>query len=314
MNSLWWQTMQRTALGDGGGIGTDLLFGARTSGGASRTHPRPLLLPLHTCQLASMFDPVTPTTPPPAVALPPTSLPTLNLVAMLGWGFVFQALTPSYALAAWASLLPLLVLGRTASLPVAVVGGFVVVVVARAAAVGDVAAAAVIGTATVVVMIVHRFAHRELPRVGAWAAPCAVVVVEYLAMRTGLSVTSLPLSSLQAADVPLFRYVDIVTPLGISFAVAWSQAVLAGFGESFLVADPIPQVVRERGLLFATSVCFVVVVVVGHGVGFFIDDAQGPVHSTIGSGTHVDAVAAVAAVGLVVLLAMAVAARRHRDG
>jgi len=250
-----------------------------------------------------MFEPVTPATPPPPVTLPPTSLPTLNLVAMLGWGLVFQALTPSYALAAWACLLPLLVLARTASVVVAVVAGFVVVVVGRVVggvAVGD---AVVVGAATVVVMLAHRIAHRVLPRVGSLAAPCAVVVVEYVAGRCGVSSASLPLSALQAADVPLFRWVDVVTPLGISFALAWTQAVLAGYGESFLVVDPIPQRQRERGLLLASSACFVVVGFVGHVVGFVGRDR-------IGDGSHVDVVAGVAALGLVTLLVVAARARR----
>ncbi len=249
-----------------------------------------------------MDEPVAPTSPPSAVPLPAPRLPLRNLVPMLVWGVVFQALTSSTSsvatVAAWVCLLPLLVLGRTASLSVAVVGGFVVVFVGRAVGLGVGVDAAVVAGAVVVVMLAHRVVYRELPVLGALAAPCAVVVVEYLASRFSLpGATALSLSVRQAADVPLFRWVDVVTPLGISFAIAWVQAILAGFGESFLVFDPVPQHVRERGLFIATSVCFAVVAV-AHVVGFFIDDA-------VGSGSHVDVVAGVAGVGLVVLVVRA---------
>jgi hypothetical protein len=138
---------------------------------------------------------------------------------------------------------------------------------------------------------------RELPLLGAFAAPAAVVVVEAVAAHFALpGAPLLPLSSTQVADVPFWRFVDVLTPLGISFGVAWGQSVMAGFGEAWLADDPHPQLVRERGLRLAANLCFWLLVVGGHGGGFLRSD---PLTTTPAHGSSVFGIAVVVLIGLV---------------
>ena len=247
--------------------------------------------------------------PVPPTPMPPRPLPVLNLAPMLLAGLVFQATASgpvSFAAAAWLCLLPLLVLVRCVPLWQALAFGFGVPFVGRlvaaSAALGigadAVVAAAVIATLTTLVLLSHRLVMRELPLVGALAAPAAVVVVEAVAAHFALPGASLlPLSSTQVADVPFWRFVDVLTPLGISFGVAWGQSVMAGFGEAWLADDPHPQLVRERGLRLAANLCFWLLVVMGHGGGFLRSD---PLTTAPAHGSIVFGIAVVALAGLVI--------------
>jgi hypothetical protein len=239
--------------------------------------------------------------------MPPRPLPVQNLAPMVVAGLVFQATASgpvSFAAAAWLCLLPLLVLVRCVPLWQALAFGFGVPFVGRfvAAAMGlgtdAVLAAAVMAGLTLLVLLSHRLVMRELPLLGAFAAPAAVVVVEAIAAHFALPGASLlPLSSTQTGDVPFWRFVDVLTPLGISFGVAWGQSVMAGFGEAWLADDPHPHLVRERGLRVAANLCFWLLVVVGHGGGLFRAD---PPTTTPAHGGSVAALAMVILAGLVV--------------
>jgi hypothetical protein len=244
--------------------------------------------------------------------MPPRPLPVLNLAPMVFTGLVFQATASgpfSFAAAAWLCLLPLLVLVRCVPLWQVFVGGFGVPFVGRLVAtsatlgigVDAVVAAAVIAVSTLLVLLSHRLVMRELPLLGAFAAPAAVVVVEAVAAHFAAhfalpGAPLLPLSSTQVADVPFWRFVDVLTPLGISFGVAWGQSVMAGFGEAWLADDPHPQLVRERGLRLAANLCFWLLVVVGHGGGFLRSD---PLTTTPAHGSSVFGIAVVVLIGLV---------------
>ncbi|HEY1100379.1 MAG TPA: hypothetical protein VGF99_15680, partial [Myxococcota bacterium] len=214
-----------------------------------------------------MANPPTMTTTP----LPPPVLPMRNLVTMLVTSTLLLtwASSPwSMAVASWLWLLPLLVLARAATLPLAVSCIAAVVVVARlvGGALGgvdghgvDVPVALVGAVVVVVVAVVHRFVHRELPNVGTLGAACAVVVAEYVVGSSAVvgsigvqGTQALSFAAQQTGDVPFFRCVDLVTPLGLSAAVVWTQAVLAAYGERFLAVDPIPRHERERGLFSQT--------------------------------------------------------------
>ena len=256
-----------------------------------------------------------PGAPPAAIALPPPALPTFNLVTMLVVGLLLQALSSSpwsFAALGWVALVPLLVLARAGSVVVAAVVIFAVSFVGRAVGLVSSGAedVAVVGAAAsavgvVVVAVAHRFAHRVWPMVGTCAAAFAVVVVEYLAVRWQLPAAGLlTLSATQPGDLPLFRLVDVVTPLGISFLVAWVNAVLAAYGEMFLVEDPLSRHRRERGLFIQTLACFVVGVA-AHAAGFLFGVFAVEVP---GEGTHVDVVAAIAATGLVAMIALVISA------
>lgn len=252
--------------------------------------------------------------PVPPTPMPPRPLPVHNLGSMVVAGLVFQATASgpvSFAAAAWLCLLPLLVLVRCVPLWQAVAFGFGVPftgrLMAASVAMGlggeAVAAAAVIAGLTLLVLLSHRLVMRELPLLGAFAAPAAVVVVEAVAGHFRLPGASLlPLSSMQTGDVPFWRFVDVLTPLGISFGVAWGQSVMAGFGEAWLADDPHPQLLRERGLRLAANLCFWLLVVVGHGGGLLRDDPTT-------TATHGDTVAGLAMVILAGLVVGAVVAR-----
>jgi hypothetical protein len=247
--------------------------------------------------------------PVPPTPMPPRPLPVHNLAPMVVAGLVFQATASgpvSFAAAAWLCLLPLLVLVRCVPLWQALAFGFGVPFVGRfvaaAATMGigadAVVAAAVIAGLTLLVLLSHRLVMRELPLLGAFAAPAAVVVVEAVAGHFAWpGSTLLPLSSTQAADVPFWRFVDVLTPLGISFGVAWGQSVMAGFGEAWLADDPHPQLLRERGLRLAANLCFWLLVVVGHGGGLWRAD---PLTTTPAHSGSVAALAMVILAGLVV--------------
>ena len=256
--------------------------------------------------------------------MPPPRLPRLNLAPMIVFGLVFQVLAAgpwSFAGAAWLCLLPLLVLVRCLPPGQAVVAGFGLPFLGRMLAlalaggppvdvVSDVVSgAAVIAGLTLLVLLCHRLVMRELPLVGSLAAPCAVVVVEWAATRYGLPGAGLlPLSATQASDVPWWRWVDVLTPLGISFGVAWAQSVMAGFGEAWLAPDPHPQDVRERGLRLGANLCFLLVVVVGHVGGLLRDEPTS-------TATQHDVVAglAVAAITAMIVAATAALLRRRRS-
>lgn len=251
--------------------------------------------------------------PVPPTPMPPRPVPVHNLAPMIVFGLVFQATASgpwSFAAAAWLCLLPLLVLVRSVPLWAAVAAGFAVPFLGRLSALlladadGAVAAAATMAGLTLVVLLAHRLVMRELPLLGSFAAPCAVVVVEAAAAAFDLpGAASLPLSQTQAADVPFWRFVDVLTPLGISFGVAWCQSVMAGFGEAWLGDDPHSQLVRERGLRLGANLCFWLVVVVGHVGGFFVADA------TTTTPAHGDVVVGLAGVVLGGLVIAAVLAR-----
>jgi hypothetical protein len=226
--------------------------------------------------------------------MPPPRLPLHNLAPMVAFGLLFQFLAAgpwSFAAAAWLCLLPLLVLVRCLPPGQALAAGFAIPFVGRllAGAIGGagndnvVVAAAVIAGLTLVVLMSHRLVMRELPLLGSLAAPCAVVVVEWAAGHWALPGAAwLPLSSTQASDVPFFRWVDLLTPLGISFGVAWGQSAMAGFGEAWLAPDPHSQAHRERGLRLGANLCFWLVVVVGHVGGMLRDDPTStPTHHLV---------------------------------
>ncbi|MDP2345087.1 MAG: hypothetical protein Q8O67_29350 [Deltaproteobacteria bacterium] len=250
-------------------------------------------------------------------------LPLKNLVPMLVSGLVFQICASgrfSFAVAAWLSLVSLAVLARAASWPLFLGTAFAVVLLGRTigwhgvlteggVAVdggGVVVAAAVSACLIVACLCAHRIAMRELPVLGPLALPAAVVVVEWSAVHFGWpGAALLPLSTSQPGDVPLWRFVDVLTPLGISFAVASAQSVLAGFGEAYLAPDPWPQKVRERGQRIAANLCFWFVFLGAH-LGGFLRPAD-PV-----AGGHVDVVFGVCAGILVVVLALSLVTRVRR--
>jgi hypothetical protein len=258
-------------------------------------------------------------TPVPPTQMPPAVLPLHNLVPMLIFGTLAQATASgpwSFAGAAWVCLLPLLVLARALPVWAAPLVVFAVSFVGRVVAfanddsfvaVADAAvAAATVAGITVAVAMAHRLVMRELPLLGSLAAPAAVVVLEWLAAHQQWpGATFLPLHLLQSGDVPFYRFVDVLTPLGISFAVAWGQSVMAGFGEAWLAEDPHPQLVRERGLRVGANLCFWLVVVVGHVGGFFKDD---PTRTA----THQDLVVGIAGVALVGMIVGAIVANVRR--
>jgi hypothetical protein len=235
-----------------------------------------------------------------------------QLLMMCAFGLLWQACASgrwAFAAAAWLCLLPLAVFVRAARLPVAVVGAFAVVFVGRLAGlhgvVADaVATAATAATLTTAALLAYRHVMRELPRWGSISLPAAMVVGEALAAQGG----DAPMWALwrtQAADVPLWRFVDVVTPAGITFAVAWAQSAMAGFGESWIVEDPHDQATRERGLRVGANLCFASVFVVGHVLGFL---RGSPATVPAPSGAW----AAALAVGLVGMLGGATLARRRR--
>jgi len=243
--------------------------------------------------------------------MPPARLPLHNLAPMVAFGLLFQFLAAgpwSFAGAAWLCLLPLLVLVRCLPLGQALAAGFTIPLVGRVlagAVAGDVggdgvvAGAAVIAGLTLVVLMSHRLVMRELPLLGSLAAPCAVVVVEWVAAEQGLPGAAwLSLSSTQASDVPFFRWVDVLTPLGISFGVAWGQSAMAGFGEAWLAPDPHTQAHRERGLRLGANLCFWLVVVVGHVGGLLRGDPTS-------TPTHHAVVVGLAAISLLAMVLLA---------
>ncbi len=243
-------------------------------------------------------------------------LPLRNLVPMLVSGLIFQICASgwlSFAVAAWLSLVSLAVLARSASWPLFLGTSFAVVLLGRTigwhGALNEggsvVVAAAVAAVSIVACLCAHRVAMRELPTLGPLALPAAVVVVEWSAQHFGWpGAQLLPLSTTQASDVPLWRFVDVLTPLGISFAVASAQSVLAGFGEAFLAPDPWPQKVRERGQRIAANLCFWIVFLGAHIGGCWRPADPVP-------GAHVDVVFGLCA-GLLVLLAVLAAVARLR--
>jgi hypothetical protein len=174
---------------------------------------------------------------------------------------------------------------------------------------GVVVASALAAGLTVLCLLCHRLAMRELPSWGPQVLPAAVVVVEWSAVHFGWPGASLlPLSTSQPGDAPWWRWVDVIGPLGISFGVAWAQGVLAGFGEAWLAEDPHPQKVRERGQRIAANLCFWTVFIVGHCGGFF-RDAEG--HDALGSSNDVVFAGCAAYVVAVVVAAVVVRARRQ---
>ena len=259
--------------------------------------------------------PSTATSAARAAQIPP--LAREQLATMLGTGFLFQACASgrfSFAAAAWLCLLPLAVLVRAGRLPVALVGAFGAVFFGRLVGWVGVVDDALVGAAsaaalTVVALLAYRHVMRELPRAGSFALPLAVVVVEGVATRvTGLSL--FPLSTTQAADVPLWRFVDVLTPLGVSFCVAWAQGAMAGWGESWIAEDPHDQDTRERGVRLGAAASFWVVFVVGHVGGLL----RAPPRATAAMtpSTMQDAIVAAAAAVLGAMLVLATVARATR--
>ena len=253
--------------------------------------------------------------------MPPLRLPAQNLAPMILSGLLFQACASGplgFAGAAWLCLLPLFVLVRCLPLWPATALGFGIVGVARLAATtatmgfsaDAVLAAAVIASLTLVVLLSHRLVMRELPLWGALAAPAAVILVEAAAEHFQLpGAALLPLSSLQASDVPLWRFVDVLTPLGISAAVCWGQSVMAGFGEAWLAPDPASQLERERGLRVGANLAFWIMVVGMHVGGLLLDDPA-PTTSTLSTATaHGAAVVVVAGIVWAGLMGAALVAR-----
>jgi hypothetical protein len=273
--------------------------------------------------------PTTPTTPTAAVTTRVVRVPPLSrvqLATMLGTGFLFQACASgrlSFAAAAWLCLLPLAVLVRAASLPVALVGAFGAVFFGRLVGWAGVVDDGVVGAALAALLMVfallaYRHVMRELPRAGSFALPLAVVTIEGVAAATHLpGLSLLPLSTSQASDVPLWRFVDVLTPAGVSFCVAWAQGAMAGFGESWIAEDPHDQQARERGVQLGAASSFWLVGVVVHVGGFLRAPAQ-----TVGAGTTAATTAAsgdlslvltgVAASVLVVFLIAATVVRVRR--
>ena len=251
-------------------------------------------------------------------------LPTKHLVPMLVAGLVFQATASgrlAFAAAAWMCLVSLATLARTASLPLFLSTSFAVIWLGRLIGwhgvliddgvvvdgFGVVAASATAAALTVLCLLAHRIAMRELPAWGPQVLPAAIVVVEWSAAHFQLPGASLlPLSTSQPGDVPFWRWVDLISPLGISFAVAWTQAVLAGFGEAWLADDPNTQAVRERGQRIVSNLVFWLILVVGHVFGFARVDATAPVD---GRG---DVLFVGCAAYLVIVLAAAVIVRARR--
>jgi hypothetical protein len=231
---------------------------------------------------------------------------------MLGSGFWFQLCASgpwSFAFAAWLCLAPLAVLGRVLPVVRAAPLIFGVVFAARWLAwrggIDDVLPGALVAAAmTTATILAYRHVMREVPWAGSLALPFSVVFFEGVVVHLGWPGLSLwPLSTTQAADVPLWRFVDVLTPLGISFAVAWAQAVLAGWGESWLAEDPWDQETRERAQWRAGNACFWIVGV-GLHLGGFLRAAVPGAAVAVDPATAGAATAATAAV-LAVLLVVA---------
>lgn len=258
-------------------------------------------------------------------------LPLKNLVPMLVAGLVFQGCASgrfAFAGAAWMCLVSLATLARCASLPLFLSTSFAVIWLGRligwhgvlledgaiAAGSAVVAASATAAVLTVLCLLCHRIAMRELPTLGPQVLPAAVVVVEWLARTFDLPGASLlPLFTSQPGDVPWFRWVDLITPLGISFGVAWAQGVLAGFGEAWLAEDPHPQHKRERGQRIAANLMFWSVFIVGHCFGFLRDAAHAQVRPADVTGRGGNDVAfGLCAAYLVACLVAAVVVRARR--
>lgn len=249
-----------------------------------------------------------------------------NLVPMLVSGLLFQACASgrfAFAAAAWMCLVSLATLSRTASLPLFLSTSFAVIWLGRlvgwhgvladggavASGVDVVVASAAAAALTVAALWVHRFVMRELPLLGPQALPAAVVVVEWCAQHFGWPGASLlPLSTSQAGDVPFYRFVDVLTPLGLSFCVAWAQAVMAGFGEAWISDDPHPQKVRERGQRIAANLVFWFVLIGMHIGGFWKADVD-----AAAIGTHQDLIFGACA-GYVVVVVVAAAVVRVKRG
>jgi hypothetical protein len=233
---------------------------------------------------------------------------------MFGFGLLWQGFASgrlAFAGAAWMCLLPLAVLARAARWPVAVGGTFTAVLVGRWAGlvgvVPDAGAAALTAAGlTTLALVAYRHVMRELPLLGSFSLPVALVLAEAWAGQ-GAS-DGAPVWALwrtQVADVPLWRFVDVLTPAGVTFVVVWAQAVMAGFGESWIVDDPHDQGIRERGLRVGANLCFWSVAVVGHVGGFFRSDPPVVPASS-------PAVLVPAAVALAAMLAAATVARWRR--
>ncbi len=256
--------------------------------------------------------------PVAAQVIPPDPLPLHNVAPMVVFGLIFQGLASgpwAFTAAAWLCLLPLLVLVRALPWHTGILAAFAVPFLGRAAALatplrdvdgGGLAAAAGIACATALVLLTHKLVMRELPLVGALAAPCAVVVIEHLAGTFALpGAAFLPLSLHQSGDVVFYRFIDVLTPLGISFGVAWGQSTMAGFGEAWLAKDPYPQAVRERGLRVAANLCFWILVVLFHVGGFFKAEP-------VSTPTHHDVVFAICATALIAMIIASVGTMLRR--
>jgi hypothetical protein len=259
-----------------------------------------------------------------AARVPP--LAPVQLATMVGTGFLFQGCASgrfSFAAAAWLCLLPLAVLVRTARLPVALCGalgavffgrlvGWVGVVDGVDDVFGAATAAALAAVLTMAALLAYRHVMRELPRAGSFALPLAVVVIEGIAASAPLpGLSLLPLSTTQASDVLLWRFVDVLHPLGVSFCVAWAQGAMAGFGESWIAEDPHDQPTRERGVRLGALSSFWVVAVGLHLGGFFVAGA-GSGASVVADADIGRALTVGAAGVLVVLLAAATVVRVRR--
>jgi hypothetical protein len=201
---------------------------------------------------------------------------------MLGFGFLFQFLTSgrlSFAAAAWLSLVPLAVLVRAGRLPWSALGVCAAVFAGRLCAWVGVVDDAVVGAAlaaacTMVVLIGYTHVMRALPAWGSLALPLGVVAVEGWAAHLGWPGLSLwSLGESQRGNVPLWRLVDVLSPLGLSFCVAWAQGALAGIAEAGIVEDRVDQETRERWVRRAAIACFWMIFVGLHLWGFFRSDS-----------------------------------------
>jgi hypothetical protein len=199
-----------------------------------------------------------------------------NWIALLLSGLLLQGLqgvaTP-FAPLVWFAAIPLLVIVRTTPWHVGLPIVWLMMTIGRSLLFTRPLhwpTYLLITTMMLVPMIVHRLAHARFPRVGLFGFPLAMVVVERIgAQLQVLPSTTWPLLwSTQSGNVGLMAHSDWLPTAMMTACVAWTQAIMAGFGELHLVRERLSQEQREGGLGQQT-VLFLFTVWIGlHGSGW----------------------------------------------
>jgi hypothetical protein len=205
-----------------------------------------------------------------------TALTKRHWTALLISGFVLQVLQGAvapFAPLVWLAAVPLLVLVRATPLWIGLPLTWVMMVVGRSM-VGfrEVSWLPLMTVAAMMMvpLLLHRLCHGRFARIGLVAFPAAVVLMELVGQQWQLLPQSVwPLLwATQSGNVGLMAHRDWLSMVGMTATVAWSQAVMAGYGELHLVRESMPQDRRESGLGQQTIALLFVVWIGIHGTGW----------------------------------------------